>query len=211
MRTKPVDTISIYLLFVWYPKRFKKKISRMSFEIFPTFWTSTYLRFDLFFRQRKDHIKYGKKIHRQKSKIVSSFNQSNKIIDLFLLLFSSRHCSNSYLFPLHLVFYSLQVLSLGGNLLNDVPEAVGNLHNLQALTLCDNIIENLPMSIARLSKLRSLLLHKNRLRHLPRDIITLKNLVEVIKIKYFVMNVYLVLFKIFVAFAIRLAFKLFFI
>lgn len=77
------------------------------------------------------------------------------------------------------VIISLQVLSLGGNLLTEVPESVGNLHQLQALTLCDNLIEVLPASIARLTNLKSLLLHKNRLRHLPRDIITLKNLVEV--------------------------------
>lgn len=75
--------------------------------------------------------------------------------------------------------FSLHVLSLGGNLLSEVPDSVGSLHQLQALTLCDNLIEILPTSIARLSNLKSLLLHKNRLRHLPRDIITLKNLVEV--------------------------------
>lgn len=73
----------------------------------------------------------------------------------------------------------LQVLSLGGNFLTEVPESVGNLQHLQALTLCDNLIEILPASIARLTNLKSLLLHKNRLRHLPRDIITLKNLGEV--------------------------------
>lgn len=76
-------------------------------------------------------------------------------------------------------FPRLQVLSVGGNLLTEVPDSVGNLQQLQALTLCDNLIEILPASIARLSNLKSLLIHKNRLRHLPRDIITLKNLVEV--------------------------------
>lgn len=74
---------------------------------------------------------------------------------------------------------SLHVLSLGGNLLTEVPDTVGNLHHLQGLTLCDNLIEMLPAGIARLTNLKSLLLHRNRLRHLPRDIITLKNLVEV--------------------------------
>lgn len=69
---------------------------------------------------------------------------------------------------------------MGGNLLNEVPETVGNLSHLQGLILCDNLIENLPTSIARLKNLKSLLLHKNRLKHLPRDIISLKNLVEVI-------------------------------
>lgn len=71
------------------------------------------------------------------------------------------------------------MLSVGGNLLTDVPESVGRLQQLQALILCDNLIENLPAGIARLTNLKSMLLHKNRLRHLPRDIITLKNLVEV--------------------------------
>lgn len=71
------------------------------------------------------------------------------------------------------------MLSLGGNLVNEVPEAVGSLSQLQALVLCDNLIENLPMSIARLKNLKSLLLHKNRLKHLPKDIVALKNLTEV--------------------------------
>lgn len=75
--------------------------------------------------------------------------------------------------------FSLNVLSLGGNRINEVPDTVGNLHQLQALSLSDNLIEVLPSSIARLSNLKTLSLHKNRIRHLPRDIITLKNLVEV--------------------------------
>lgn len=74
---------------------------------------------------------------------------------------------------------SLHVLSIGGNLLTDVPESVGLLGQLQALVLCDNLIENLPTSIARLNNLKSLLLHKNRLKHLPKDIVALKNLTEV--------------------------------
>lgn len=67
---------------------------------------------------------------------------------------------------------------MGGNLLTDVPETVGNLSQLQGLILCDNHIENLPTSIARLKHLKSLLLHRNRLKHLPRDIVSLRNLVE---------------------------------
>lgn len=67
---------------------------------------------------------------------------------------------------------------MGGNLLTDVPDTVGNLSQLQGLILCDNLIENLPTSIARLKHLKSLLLHRNRLKHLPRDIISLRNLVE---------------------------------
>lgn len=71
------------------------------------------------------------------------------------------------------------MLSVGGNLLTEVPESVGNLQQLQALILCDNLIDSLPASIARLTNLKSMLLHKNRLKHLPRDIIALKNLAEV--------------------------------
>lgn len=92
--------------------------------------------------------------------------KSNCIITVFYHLF---------------VCFSLQILSMGGNLLSEVPETVGNLSHLQGLILCDNLIENLPTSIARLKNLKSLLLHKNRLKHLPRDIISLRNLVEVSK------------------------------
>lgn len=85
----------------------------------------------------------------------------------------------SFVFVILFCVHRLSVLSLGGNLLTDIPDTVGNLSQLQALTLCDNLIEVLPASIARLTNLTSLLIHKNRLRHLPRDIIALKNLVEV--------------------------------
>lgn len=78
-----------------------------------------------------------------------------------------------------LFIHSLQLLSLGGNLITEIPDTVGLLYNLHALVLCDNLIEALPSSIARLVHLKSLLLHKNRLKHLPREIITLKNLTEV--------------------------------
>lgn len=67
---------------------------------------------------------------------------------------------------------------MGGNLLTEVPDSVGNLSQLQGLILCDNLIENLPASIARLKHLKSLLLHRNRLKHLPRGIVSLRNLVE---------------------------------
>lgn len=78
-----------------------------------------------------------------------------------------------------LLIFSLQILSMGGNLLTEVPDTVGNLHQLQALVLCDNLISSLPTSIARCKNLKSLLLHKNRLRHLPKDIVALQNLTEV--------------------------------
>lgn len=78
------------------------------------------------------------------------------------------------------VCYSLQILSLGGNKLTEVPTGVGDLHMLQALVLCDNHLESLPASIANLHQLKSLLLHKNHLRTLPPEIVALKNLTEVL-------------------------------
>lgn len=86
-----------------------------------------------------------------------------------------NHIIQNIFFSLH----SLQLLSLGGNLITEIPETVGLLNHLHALVLCDNLLEALPASIARLVNLKSLLLHKNRLRHLPREIITLRNLTEV--------------------------------
>lgn len=83
------------------------------------------------------------------------------------------------MFTISVFHFSLQILSMGGNLLTEVPETVGNLHQLQALVLCDNLISSLPTSIARCKNLKSLLLHKNRLRHLPKDIVALQNLTEV--------------------------------
>lgn len=103
-------------------------------------------------------------------------NKQTKIKLKFKAIRRRRHISILILLSFR---FRLQVLSLGGNYLTEVPESVGNLQQLQALTLCDNLIEILPASIARLSNLKSLLIHKNRLRHLPRDIITLRNLVEV--------------------------------
>lgn len=73
----------------------------------------------------------------------------------------------------------LQVLSMGGNRLSEVPSTLGQLKALQALVLCDNMLESLPSSIANLTRLKSLLLHKNSLRTLPTEIIKLKCLTEV--------------------------------
>lgn len=83
--------------------------------------------------------------------------------------------------------HSLQVLSLGGNLLTEVPSTVGQLKILHALVLCDNQIEKIPAEIANLQYLKSLLLHKNRLKTLPQEILTLKNLTEVL---FFWRNLY---------------------
>lgn len=75
--------------------------------------------------------------------------------------------------------FSIFVLSMGGNLLTEVPQSVGQLKSLQALVLSDNQIESLPADIAKLKNLKSLLLHKNKLKTLPQEIVTLKNLTEV--------------------------------
>lgn len=87
---------------------------------------------------------------------------------------SKIRCNNSISFP-----FSLQILSVGGNQIVEVPDSVGSLRTLQALVLSDNLIEQLPASIANLKQLRSLLLHKNRLKTLPTQIIKLTCLTEV--------------------------------
>lgn len=84
------------------------------------------------------------------------------------------------------VLCSLQILSLGGNQITEVPESVGRLTTLQALVLSDNYIEQLPSSVANLNQLRSLLLHKNKLKTLPTAIIKLRCLTEVCIIIYYI-------------------------
>ena len=74
---------------------------------------------------------------------------------------------------------SLQVLSMGGNNLTEVPVTLGQLKNLTALVLSDNQLKSLPAGIANLNNLKSLLLHKNKLKTLPTEIIALKCLTEV--------------------------------
>lgn len=73
----------------------------------------------------------------------------------------------------------LQVLSMGGNQLNEIHPAIGQLRDLKALILSDNQLESLPAAIANLKHLKTLQLHKNRLRTLPTEIITLNCLSEV--------------------------------
>ncbi|CAL4093297.1 unnamed protein product, partial [Meganyctiphanes norvegica] len=72
----------------------------------------------------------------------------------------------------------LQVLNLGGNQLETVPEELGELQQLGSLTLCDNRLKRLPRAISSLSRLRSLLLHKNNLCCLPLEIVKLRGLME---------------------------------
>ena len=73
----------------------------------------------------------------------------------------------------------MQVLHLGGNLLEFVPDELGELPHLNALVLCDNLLKNLPRAISHLTRLRSLLLHRNRLHCLPVEIVKLRGLTEV--------------------------------
>ena len=73
--------------------------------------------------------------------------------------------------------YSLEVLYLGGNKLEDLPCELGMLESLVSLVLCDNNLEGLPSSLSFLHNLQSLSLHNNRLCTLPSEIVKL-NLVE---------------------------------
>lgn len=75
--------------------------------------------------------------------------------------------------------FRLQVLHLGGNCLESVPDELGELQQLGALVLCDNRLCDLPRAISNLTRLRSLLLHKNNLCCLPVGAVKLRSLTEV--------------------------------
>ncbi len=70
--------------------------------------------------------------------------------------------------------FRLQILYLGGNHLQHLPEEMGECRDLQSLILCDNRLSVLPHSLSRLHKLQSLSLHSNRLSTLPPGIVNLQ-------------------------------------
>lgn len=113
----------------------------------------------------------------RKISIVSLGTCLNKIGIHNAILFYAYSKKN--VIVIFLLFSSLQILSMGGNQITDVPESVGALTSLQALVLSNNAIEQLPASIANLKQLRSLLIHQNKLKTLPTQIIKLKCLTEV--------------------------------
>lgn len=73
--------------------------------------------------------------------------------------------------------FSLEILYLGGNVLQSIPSEVGMMQSLVSLVLCDNRLESLPGSLVSLTNLQSLSLHNNRISTLPPELIRL-NLVE---------------------------------
>ena len=72
----------------------------------------------------------------------------------------------------HLV-NSLELLYLGGNLIQHVPEEVSQLSRLKTLNLSDNRIARLPATLAKLKNLKSLALHNNFLTTLPIQLVKL--------------------------------------
>ncbi len=75
----------------------------------------------------------------------------------------------------------LRVLSLVGDIwdvVNPVPESIGNLTNLEELYLNFNKLESLPKSIGNLTNLKELYLNFNKLESLPENIEYLINLKE---------------------------------
>lgn len=77
----------------------------------------------------------------------------------------------------HSHYFSLEVLNLGDNMLETVPQELGSLSQLTNLILAGNRLKTLPRSLIHLHKLRSLSLHNNRLATLPPEIVSI-NLVE---------------------------------
>ena len=75
-------------------------------------------------------------------------------------------------------FFRLEVLYLGGNVIQQVPPQLGQLKGLCHLNLCDNQISTIPRELGQLKLLKSLSLHKNLLKTLPMEIIMLLDLNE---------------------------------
>lgn len=67
----------------------------------------------------------------------------------------------------------LEVLNMGDNFLDIIPEELGSLANLSILNLACNRLHHLPKTLIHLRKLRSLSLHSNRLSTLPPEIVSI--------------------------------------
>jgi Leucine-rich repeat (LRR) protein len=72
----------------------------------------------------------------------------------------------------------LKVLSFRDNVIESVPESIGELKNLEFLDLRDNLLSNLPNSICRLSKLKYLDLKANELKSIPVCLESLQDLTD---------------------------------
>jgi hypothetical protein len=70
----------------------------------------------------------------------------------------------------------VQVLYLGGNLLQTLNDAVCALERLNLLYLGGNRLKKLPAKLAQLTRLRTLNLHDNQLTALPPGIVEMKSL-----------------------------------
>jgi hypothetical protein len=71
---------------------------------------------------------------------------------------------------------SLKILDLHNNKLNSLPESIGNLVNLISLDLDDNSLITLPESLVNLSKLKTLGLTNNKVIKLPNQMTKLTSL-----------------------------------
>ena len=75
-------------------------------------------------------------------------------------------------FPLSMAesVFLLQEVWFHGNLLESLPEGIGNLEHLEKLSVSGNRLQKLPHSISNLLRLKELALAGNRLQELPSSI-----------------------------------------
>ena len=71
---------------------------------------------------------------------------------------------------------NLEVLNMGFNLIETIPESIGELKNLQYISLEDNKINKLPKSMANLNKLEVIQAAGNPIGDIAREIQELPNL-----------------------------------
>ena len=73
---------------------------------------------------------------------------------------------------------NLEILSIGGNELSELPDSFGNLKNLKALSLARNKFTYIPEVIFDFNKLEKLYLYKNEIANIPKRIEKLKKLTD---------------------------------
>ncbi len=96
-------------------------------------------------------------------------------------------------------FTKLTKLELGNNLIETIPDSIGNLTNLKELILDDNKLKMISQNISKLTKLDTLYIRNNKLKSIPVSItklekleyiqiennsLTMKNMSEIIHSKY---------------------------
>lgn len=73
---------------------------------------------------------------------------------------------------------NLQILSIGGNNLSDLPESFIKLQNLKEISLARNKLKKIPDILFKLKNLEKLYLYKNEIKDIPNEFAELRKLTE---------------------------------